>query len=103
MYVNQDTLNTQRQYAYLRHCDGEMALVVANFDDQPVDTAIRIPQHALDCAQMAHGEHVAVNLLTDHSTRLSIKGEVLFPVHIAANSFVMWKISRSPGNANKEK
>ena len=65
MYVNHDTLNPARQYAYLRHCDGEMTLVVANFDDQPVDTAVRIPQHALECAQMPHGACLCRHLLSD--------------------------------------
>ena len=92
MYVNQDTLDTRRQYAYLRHCKGEMTLVVANFADRPVDTAVRIPQHALDCAHLPHGKHEAVDLITGQSSRISIAGETLFPVHIGANSFVMWKI-----------
>ena len=103
MYVNQDTLDPQRQYAYLRHCEGEMTLVVANFADQPVDTAIRIPQHALDCAQMSHGEHTAIELFTSQSIKCDITGDTVFPVQIAVNSFVMWKIGTTVHHAPKEK
>ena len=92
MYVNQDTLDTSRQYAYLRHCDGEMTLIVANFGDQAVDTAVRIPQHALDCARMPDGSYTVQNLMDRHATAsVTIAGDTLFKVHIDANSFVMWK------------
>ena len=92
MYVNQDTLDTSRQYAYLRHCDGEMTLIVANFGDQAVDTAVRIPQHALDCARMPDGSYTVQNLMDRHATAsATIAGDTLFKVHIDANSFVMWK------------
>ena len=82
MYVNQDTLDPRRQYAYLRHCDGEMTLIVANFGDQPVNTAVRIPQHALDCAQMNHGHCTCRNLLTGETTTLELSQDSLVPVTI---------------------
>ena len=85
MYVNQDTLDTRCQYAYLRHCDGEMTLVVANFGDQPVDTTIRIPQHALDCAQMTHGHCTCRNLLTGETTTLELSQDSLVPVTIKSH------------------
>ena len=93
MYVNHDTLDPQRQYTYLRHYDGEMTLIVVNFGDQEVNTAIRIPQHALDCAQMAPGKHMAEELYTGDTAQVNLSGDSMFPVHIEANGFVMWKIS----------
>ena len=92
MYANQDTLDTSRQYAYLRHCDGEMTLIVANFGDQEVNAAVRIPQHALDCSGLPQGQHIAKDLFTGKEIDVNITGETLFPVHIQANSAVMWKI-----------
>ena len=103
MYVNQDTLDTRRHYAFLRHCDGEMTLVVANFSNQALDTSIRIPQHGLDCARMTHGEYVAVDLFTNHPVSINLTGEALIPVHLAPNSFMLWRISRQPDEARKEK
>ncbi len=96
MYVNQDTLNPKRQYAYLRHCDGEMTLVVANFDDQPVDTAVRIPQHALDCAQMPHGACLCRHLLSDETSTLLLGDNTSIPVHMGAHSAAMLHISPEP-------
>ena len=94
MYVNQDTLNPRCQYAYLRHCEGKMTLVVANFGQEPVNTAVRIPQHALDCASMTHGKHIAKDLFTGQELEVAITGEMLFHVSIKAGSAIMWKFSR---------
>ena len=94
MYVNQDTLDPSRQYAYLRHCPGQMILVVAHFDPyQSVDSAIRIPAHALDCARMTRGKHVARDLMSGNEIEVELQDDTLFPVHIQANSFVMWLFS----------
>jgi len=94
MYVNQDTLDSSRQYAYLRHCDGEMTLVVANFSDQEVNTAIRIPGHALECAQMATGPHTCRNLFTGEETPVNIMPECLLPVSVAAHGATMCVLKR---------
>ena len=91
MYVNQDTLNPNRQYAYLRHCDGEMTLVVANFSDQPVDTAVRIPQHALDCANLPNGTYSTEELLSGQKCYCTLGIDTNFPIHIQANNAVMWR------------
>ena len=82
MYANQETLDTSRQYAYLRHCDGEMTLVVANFGDQVVDTAVIIPQHALDCAQLPHGNYNCEELLTGETRTASLSAQTAVNIHI---------------------
>ena len=92
MYVNQDTLDTSQQYAYLRHCDGEMTLIVANFGDQPVDTAVRIPRHALDCACLPHqGKYHCQELLSGDECKVTLSGDSTVPVTISPHSVVMWK------------
>ena len=85
MYVNQDTLDPRHQYAYLRHCEGQMTLIVANFGDQPVDTRLRIPQHALDCAQVPHGNYACHDLMTGDESVITLDGDVTLPVHIGAH------------------
>ena len=85
MYVNQDTLDPRYQYAYLRHCEGQMTLIVANFGDQPVDTRLRIPQHALDCAQIPHGNYACHDLMTGVESVITLDGDVTLPVHIGAH------------------
>ena len=94
MYVNQHTLDTRRQYAYMRHCDGIMTLVVANFGDNDVDTAINIPQHALDCAHMQHGTYRLQDLLTGEVTSVTLSSDdTHIPVKIAPHSAILCKIS----------
>lgn len=94
MYVNQDTLNPHRQYAYLRHCQGEMTLIVANFDDQPLNSIVRIPKHALDCAQVETGEYHCHELLSGSTTVTTLTGDCTFAVQIQPNNAVMWKFSK---------
>ena len=94
MYVNQDTLDTRMQFAYLRHCDGEMALIVANFSNQAVSTAIRIPQHALDCAHMPQGKYICTELLTATDAETSLQGDSTFPISLGAHSAAIWRFKK---------
>ena len=94
MYVNQDMVDTRTAYAYLRHCEGQMTLIVANFGEQVVDTAIRIPQHAIDCAKMSQGCYQCNELLTGDTATVELSGECLFNVHIDPHGAVMWKLSQ---------
>ena len=45
MYVNG---HLERQYAFLRYAEGELLLVVTNFEDRDVVTDVNIPAHAFD-------------------------------------------------------
>ena len=94
MYVNQDTLDTRRQYAYLRHCDGAMALVVANFGDEAANTGVRIPGHALDCARMASGEYNITELLSGETTTGTLAGDSVMPVQVPAHSARIYRFTR---------
>ena len=94
MYVNQDTLDTQRQYAYLRHCDGAMALVVANFGDKAANTSVRIPGHALDCARMASGEYSITELLSGEASTGMLAGDSVIPVQVPAHSARIYRFTR---------
>ena len=94
MYVNQDTLDTRMQYAYLRHYDGEMALIVANFSDQALSTAVRIPQHALDCAHMLQGKYICTELLTATDVETSLQGDSTFPISLGAHSAAIWRFKK---------
>ena len=90
MYVNQDMLDTSKQYAYLRHCDGEMTLVVVNFSDQALSTAIRIPQHAIDCVHIHQGKCDCQELLTGSKCEFDLQGDSTFPVHVKPHDAVIW-------------
>ena len=92
MYVNQDTLDTSRQFAYLRHCDGEMTLVAVNFGDHGVETSIRLPQHALDCAGMASGAYLITDLMSGDTTTATVEGDSTLPVSIAPHGATLLAI-----------
>ena len=94
MYVNQDTLDTRRQYAYLRHCDGAMSLVVANFGDEAVNTGVRIPGHALDCARMESGEYNITELLSGETSTGTLTGDSVMPVQVPAHSARIYRFTR---------
>ena len=94
MYVNQETLDPRLQYAYLRHCDGEMTLIVANFGDTTVDTLINIPQHALDCANMPAGNYSCEELITGHAAQTALSGNSRFKGQIAPHNVIMWRFRK---------
>ena len=95
MYVNQQSLDTQHQYAYLRHCNGEMTLIVANFGNQPIHSHVIIPKHALDCAQMAEGDYCCQELLTGATAKAVLSGDSTFGVKIAPHGAVLWKFCKA--------
>ena len=94
MYVNQETIDPQRQYAYLRHCDGEMTLIIANFGDNQIDTFINIPQHALDCAKMPAGNYSCEELFSGQTTQTTLDGDSRFEVQIAPHNAIMWRFNK---------
>ena len=95
MYVNQDTLDGYRQYAYLRHCGGEMTLVVVNFGDQAIDTSVRIPQHALECAHMPQGHYICRELFSGETCEVALSSDCMLAITISANSAVMWHFKKT--------
>ena len=94
MYVNQDTLDTQLQFAYLRHYDHEMTLIVVNFSEHEVNTRVRVPSHALECAQLTFGPYNCLELLTGESAEITVDGEIMFDVHINPHGATMWHFTR---------
>jgi len=95
MYVNQDTLDGYRQYAYLRHCGGEMTLVVVNFGDKAIDTSVRIPQHALECADMPQGHYICRELFSGETCEVALSSDCMLAITISANSAVMWHFKKT--------
>ncbi len=93
MYVNQDTLDTRYHYAYLRHCDGQMTLVVANFGDHEADINVLVPQHALDCAKLPHGTYRCHQHLTGAETEVKLSADTTLPVHVAPHNAVILTIN----------
>jgi len=73
MYVNPDL--TERQYAFIRKCDDEVLLVVANFSGAAVNVKVNIPDHAFDFLHIPHRDFKAEDLLGEGSVNLSFATE----------------------------
>ena len=70
MYVNPQSsdFNPHRQYAFMRSGDKDAILVVTNFTDQPLYTAVNIPQHAFDYMELTQKDGAAVKELLSGQT-----------------------------------
>jgi len=70
MYVNG---HLERQYAFLRHVEGELLLVVVNFEDHDVVIDVNIPEHAFDFLEMKEKKVIATDLLTKEKLAMSLR------------------------------
>ena len=90
MYVNQQD---QRRYAFLRRSEKSLLLVVVNFDDVPVETAITLPAHAFDYMGIKENTYTATDLLSDTKTKLTLKRDAAVSVSLMPRSGVVYKIN----------
>lgn len=70
MYVNPQMAD--KQFAFLRKAEGQLMVVVANFDEMPAVVDVNIPTHAFEYLQFRPADYEAVELLTDSQQQLSI-------------------------------
>ena len=89
MYVNG---HLQRQYAFLRRSEGELLLVVANFDDNDTTIDVRIPAHAFDYLKMKEKKVIATDLLTNEKLAMSLRMDGGVRMEVNAWSGRVWKI-----------
>ena len=91
MYCNGDRLNTRRHFAYLRHHDNEVILVVANFDNHPARLDINIPDHVIDFMNVNRGRFTAKELLGGTAEKeILFDGSIPFHVEVEPHNAVMW-------------
>ena len=96
MYVNQDTLDTWQQYAYLRHHEGQMTLIVVNFGDTAVHTAVRLPSHAFVCAHLTNGTYSCKELLTGENGLTTFNGQdASFDVQVPPHGAAIWHFDKT--------
>lgn len=72
MYVNGDSLNCDKVYAYYRHCKGERLLIVANFNDLDETVHLNTPQHAFQVMGMEPGTYRCKELLSGSEMSLHV-------------------------------
>ena len=89
MYVNG---HLQRQYAFLRRAEGELLIVVANFDGDDATIDVHIPAHAFDYLKMKEKKAIGVDLLTKEKLAMSLKMDGSVRMEVNANSGRVWKV-----------
>jgi glycosidase len=89
MYVNQ---HLQRQYAFLRKAEGELLLVVVNFEDQEAVIDVTVPAHAFDYMEMKEKNVIATDLLTKEKLAMRMKRDGAVRMAVPANSGRVWKV-----------
>lgn len=72
MYVNHDSFNCDKVYAYYRHLGNERLLIIANFGDNDEHVNVHTPQHALDMMSMEPGIYQACDLLTGNKLQVEV-------------------------------
>ncbi|MCR4602660.1 MAG: alpha-amylase [Prevotella sp.] len=89
MYVNQQYY---RQYAFMRKSKNELLIVVANFDDIPVEMNLKVPSHAFDFLKLKEGTFNGTNLLTDSKMEIDLQRDREIPLSLAARQSLVLQI-----------
>ncbi len=97
MWVNQNNLNLEKLYAFLRHTDEEKLLIIINFDFNETQTfRLNIGEHALktmDCP--LEGELTIKSIFEGAFTDTFAMNEILtegMPISISPNSALIFKL-----------
>ncbi len=89
MYVNQQY---SRQYAFLRKAGKDIVLVVANFDDLPVQMNLMLPAHAFDFLEIGEQEYQATELFGGAQIPLELAKDEVLELHMAPRDAIVLKI-----------
>ena len=94
MYVNPESpsFNPRKQYAFLRHYNRDVLLIVVNFDDKPVAVDVNIPQHAFKLYRMNPRLKLrAIDALTGEAVATSFAVSRPSHIQLPANGGVILK------------
>ncbi len=94
MYVNGDSLNCDKVYAYYRHCEGERLLIVANFNDLDETVHLNTPQHAFQVMGMESGTYRCKELLSGSEMSLNVVPSEPATFVVPARNAVIIKLNR---------
>ena len=94
MYVNGDSLNCDKVYAYYRHCEGEQLLIVANFNDLDETVHLNTPQHAFQVMGMEPGTYRCKELLSGSDMSLHVVPSEPATFVVPARNAVIIKLNR---------
>lgn len=91
MYVNHQ-LN--RQFAFIRHYNNEILLIVANFDDIESNIKINIPEHAFNVININEDEYSIIDLIHGNSSIINLSMNEPINVTISGQNAVIFKFTK---------
>lgn len=98
MYVNYDNdkMDTNKLYAFLRKKDKELTLFVANFSEEDQTAGVKIPTHAYEWLEIPTHEKAkqCVDLLTGKKEKHSLIPDALIDIEVPAlgAKILKWKL-----------
>lgn len=98
MYVNYDNdkMDTNKLYAFLRKKDKELTLIVANFSEEDQTAGVKIPSHAYEWLEIPTYEKAkqSVDLLTGKKEKHSLIPDALIDIEVPAldAKILKWKL-----------
>lgn len=94
MYVNHETMNCDKVYAYYRHHGNEQLLIIANFGDNDEHVNLVTPQHAFQVMGMKPGTYHCKELLSGSEMSLSIVPSQTATFVVPARNAMIIKLNR---------
>ena len=93
MYANYENqqMDTNHLYAFIRKAEEETILIVANFSDDTMQAPVRIPAHAIEFLNMRQGPHFATELLTGVTQTIDILPDQMVNVVVPPNGGILLK------------
>lgn len=95
MYVNYDGcggFDPNRHYAFLRHTENDLLLVVSNFSGEASQVGVRIPGHAFSTLGLREGTCWASDLLTGEPVTVTLRPDSVTSVQLPAYGAVLLKM-----------
>lgn len=95
MYVNYNNprFSPHKQYAFLRYHEGTLLLIAVNFDSNPHEVEINIPELAFGMSGLTQGKHKCTELLSGATGTFLIDAGHPFVTEIEAHGAVIWKVT----------
>lgn len=93
MYANYENqqMDTNRLFGFIRKEGDETILIVANFSDEPMQASVRIPAHAIEFLNMKTGARFATELLTGATRTIDIYPDQTIDINAPANGGIVLK------------
>lgn len=92
MYVNYNSMNYDKVYAYYRHYGNNHLLIIANFGNQDERINLHTPQHALDAMHLNPGTYHARELLSGTDMTLTIDPDIPDSITIGHHNAMIIKL-----------